>query len=528
MKQIIKNYSINTTSKTITLTDFTTVRLDRLQLITNTTLNSIIYNFADSSVATATVATNVITLSAMPGGMTNTDSLMIVYDAITNDPTYDTPPLPSGAATAANQTTANTSLSSIATNTGNIPAKGQAAMSASTPVAIASDQSAVPVSGTFWQATQPVSVATLPALAAGTNTIGNVEITDGTNTASILKSDGTAAGQNSQLIAGSYKEVTYSTTTAQAVASTDVANYTWVSVHINTQGTSSTVAFQQSNDNTNWFGLPLQNSSVSAPSLLNSTSTAGIIANGPLSARYFRLNVTGISAGTTAGTIEFYTHPRGLTSSQGGTVTQSGTWTVGSNSATGSAVPANAFYIGYAQGGNLTAASGTTGVDAVSGSVSGMITRTYGYTYNGSTYDSFRGNLNTTTGDTGAKTTTFAGATQTNFNHAGAVITILLGTVSGTSPTLSAQLQWSPDAGTTWLNLGAALANLTASSQTGTIMAYPSNISTAGATPAALTTGATQTLQLNTPLPRTWRLNYTIGGTTPSFTISSVQVNYIL
>ena len=32
----------------------------------------------------------------------------------------------------------------------------------------------VPVSGTFWQATQPVSIATLPALAAGTNNIGVV------------------------------------------------------------------------------------------------------------------------------------------------------------------------------------------------------------------------------------------------------------------------------------------------------------------------------------------------------------------
>lgn len=63
---------------------------------------------------------------------------------------------------------------------------GQAAMAASKPVVIASDQSAVPVSGsvsisggvgvtgTFWQATQPVSLASLPALAAGTNGIGKL------------------------------------------------------------------------------------------------------------------------------------------------------------------------------------------------------------------------------------------------------------------------------------------------------------------------------------------------------------------
>ena len=151
-----------------------------------------------------------------------------------------------------------------------------------------------------------------------------------------------------------------------------------------------------------------------------------------------------------------------------------------------------------------------------------------GGAFNGTTVDRLRNNLNTTTGDSGTQTATFNGATQTNYNARGAMITILLGTVSGTTPTLAAQLQWSPDGGTTWLNIGSALANLTASNQTGTIWAYPTNISTAGASPAALTTGATQTLQLNAPLPRTWRIAYTIGGTTPSFAISSVQVNYII
>jgi hypothetical protein len=32
----------------------------------------------------------------------------------------------------------------------------------------------------------------------------------------------------------------------------------------------------------------------------------------------------------------------------------------------------------------------------------------------------------------------------------------------------------------------------------------------------------------NTVLPRTWRLVWTIGGTTPSFTITNVQVTYNL
>lgn len=57
----------------------------------------------------------------------------------------DSSALPTGAATSALQTSGNASLTTIAANT---PAVGQALMAASTPVVIASNQSAVPVSGT--------------------------------------------------------------------------------------------------------------------------------------------------------------------------------------------------------------------------------------------------------------------------------------------------------------------------------------------------------------------------------------------
>lgn len=129
------------------------------------------------------------------------------------------------------QTTANASLSSIdgklSTIDSGIPAAlGQTTMSASMPVVIASNQSAVPVSGTFWQTTQPVSAASLPlptgaatettlaalntkvtavntgavtissALPAGSNIIGNVRIdqtTPGTTNGSSLSHVGSTA-----------------------------------------------------------------------------------------------------------------------------------------------------------------------------------------------------------------------------------------------------------------------------------------------------------------------------------------------
>lgn len=148
--------------------------------------------------------------------------------------------------------------------------------------------------------------------------------------------------------------------------------------------------------------------------------------------------------------------------------------------------------------------------------------------YNGATWDLQRGNQNTTTGDVGAKTASFAGATQTNFNARGAIITVLCGTVTGTTPTLAAQLQFSPNGGTTWINIGTASGTATATGNTIVFQVYPTNFTVAGEPPAALTTDATQTVQLNTVLPRTWRLNYTITGTTPSFTLTGVYVNYQL
>lgn len=112
--------------------------------------------------------------------------------------------------------------------------------------------------------------------------------------------------QAGELVVPDCKEVAFSTTTVQAVGTTDAANYNQVCVHIVTQGGSSTVNFQGSNDNTNWVAVPFLSiaaTGTSAPA--TSTTSAGVIFYGPLPFRYFRLNVTGIASGTTAGVIEF-------------------------------------------------------------------------------------------------------------------------------------------------------------------------------------------------------------------------------
>ncbi len=76
-------------------------------------------------------------------------------------------------ATAAKQDTIIASLASI--DAGTAVSLGQKAMAASAPVVIASDQGAVPVSGTFWQATQPVSMAAVPTGAATETTLASID-----------------------------------------------------------------------------------------------------------------------------------------------------------------------------------------------------------------------------------------------------------------------------------------------------------------------------------------------------------------
>lgn len=88
-------------------------------------------------------------------GIASMTALKVDGSAVTQPISAASLPLPTGAATSANQTTGNTSLATIATNTGNIPAKGQATMANSTPVAIASDQSALPAEKGRSQANAP-------------------------------------------------------------------------------------------------------------------------------------------------------------------------------------------------------------------------------------------------------------------------------------------------------------------------------------------------------------------------------------
>jgi len=119
------------------------------------------------------------------------------------------------------------------------------------------------------------------------------------------------------------KNVPFNIGSAQATPWIDCGDYPWVSVHILTQGGSSTVTFQSSNDGVNAVSTALGLSSSTAASPATSTTSASVVYSGPLTARFFRLNITGIASGITSGVIALLPSPRAL-SSPGGTATVSG------------------------------------------------------------------------------------------------------------------------------------------------------------------------------------------------------------
>jgi hypothetical protein len=489
----------------------------------------------------------------------------------------------------------------------------------------------IAVSGTFWQATQPVS-GTVTANAGTNLNTSALALESGGHLANIdthtpalgqsTKANSVpvtlASDQGDLLIKGDFTEqasLSAGALNADLVPATDVSAYKWWSLQVSAIASGGTLTFQYSNDGVTYNALtafrldnPIGSNSAST------TASANTLWGGPCLFRFLRVRQTAWTSGSSTGTLELYTQEPGFAFDVL-SVVQSGTWTVqpgntanttawkvdgsavtqpvsgtfwqatqpvsgtvtanqgappwsdnvtqfgGTNLSTGTGaggagIPrvtvSNDSNVLATQSGTWTMQPGNTAntapwlvkphdgtnplylaaaalADAMSNPTIGGI-QNFAMWFNGTSWDRARNNVNTTTGDTGTKTATFAGATQTNYNARGAYITILLGTVSGTTPTLAAQLQWSPDGGTTWLNIGTVLPNLTATSQTGLYMVYPTQFEDASSitTLVTLSNGATVSKLLNMPLPRTWRLNYTIGGTTPSFAISSVQVNYIL
>jgi hypothetical protein len=105
----------------------------------------------------------------------------------------------------------------------------------------ASISGTVPVSGTFWQATQPASLASLPALAAGTAQIGSVTASISNSVVTFYPLQGTTVSNTN------FTSTTASTTLVSAVAGREVLtvfNEGAGNLFISAGATCTTVAYQ--------------------------------------------------------------------------------------------------------------------------------------------------------------------------------------------------------------------------------------------------------------------------------------------
>jgi len=293
-------------------------------------------------------------------------------------------------------------------------------------------------------------------------------------------------------------------TTTAGTAPIDVSGYRAASVQVVSTGTAGTFIFEQSNDGVNWIALPVFNAALvtGVPITAAITATASaIVYSLPLRCSFVRLRIaTTITGGSIRAFSRFSTD----------------SWTsaaqlVASNTAAN--FQTTATVTGYptaAASADALANPTVTKLDATN------------LVFNGTTWDRLRGiSTALTTGDTGAKVTTGNGATITNVGNKGVQILLNMGVVSGTLPTLVLKVQGSVDGGTLWYDIpGAATASITATGQYG-ILIYPGIAVTAG----VATTGTTATA--NMAIPRNWRVVWTVGGTSPSFTITAIQYNYL-
>lgn len=182
MKKLVTSYAFNAAAKTITFTGYAAIELSRILLITNVTDNKVIYNFTNAALG-GTVSTNILTLLYDTTTMSNTDSLQIFYDEAVD---YGSGNITT-AGTQRVVLASNQPVIPISDNNGSLTVDGTVELGATSLAALENTtvtvSGTVPVSGTFYQATQPVSLASVPSHAVTNAGTFAVQVTSAPTTA---------------------------------------------------------------------------------------------------------------------------------------------------------------------------------------------------------------------------------------------------------------------------------------------------------------------------------------------------------
>lgn len=312
------------------------------------------------------------------------------------------------------------------------------------------------------------------------------------------------AGFNGVAMVSGVKTLTFTTSASGAqtlLANTDVRGYSWIEIVYTSVGSGLALTGQFA---PNTGGTYLSQSSwTSAPNAapISALGVAnGIVYVGPVRGNFFQIAVSALTSGTFTGTVTLRSTPPPFNSTG---VAQVGTWNVGSSSATGSAVPANAFYIGGSLGGNLAAPLMTSGSSDATALGNSLYVAANGYNYNGATFDRQRAN-NTAALIAAGTTSTQSNITFITYN--GKKLELFINVASATAATLTVAV------------------NGVSSSAYSTNIITSTAIATTGLTILRIFPSATPTANLvaNDMLPRTVSVTASVTGTV------SYGIDYVL
>lgn len=141
----------------------------------------------------------------------------------------------------------------------------------------------------------------------GTLQSGTLSLTDSSGSVvNVLTTVGTAAGQNAQLTAGAFMQLsgTSATNGGTLLGTVDVSNYRTVSVH-SLQSFNGAFQYQYSNDLNHWEAVNLFDENYA---LTNENFGLESFHKGNIYGRYFRIMMTSYSAGTASVVVELYTN----------------------------------------------------------------------------------------------------------------------------------------------------------------------------------------------------------------------------
>jgi hypothetical protein len=253
---------------------------------------------------------------------------------------------------------------------------------------------------------------------------------------------------------------------------TDVGSYRWVSLQL--QGSGATIAYEQSDDNSNWYSLNLQTYNAGG---FQSSGGSNTIVFGPIASRYFRARISsGGGSGTVTATAWFSANP-------------------GQFQLIAMTAPTNGVSIAGGSGDGKSDAG--FGWQNANGQVpyAGVAP----FALNGVTWDRLRNNNDVTALSSAARTATTSSADQTNYNARGLAVFLNVTAASG-SGGLQVRVQGKDPVSGNYFNLNAAPTAITATGQYAYAL-YPGAATAAG--------DVQQTTQQ--VLPRTFRITVTHG-----------------